>query len=469
MTVSGHPPLHFLRYGVYYVFIPIPAGGAILIYDGPLPEESRRKSQRNYYIFSTFNGFAYMCVGESVLILLTIKIGFPDFFVSIIGAMQYFGYLMLPLGRVVCARRGAAHTQSFFWVTRNLSAMLVAVAALMAACLGWWHAGIILFLGGAFLFYGLRAAGAVMSQPLVGSFTTEHDRGQVISLSNGIFYITCSLALLTISLLLSFSSSIWALTSVMIGGSCLGIFSSGFLRNIDESVVLRNSARKPLLPEMIAALESNTLRRQIATSFMSNLAIILLIPISMLALKRSYGVSDTQALLFALIQFGSAAMVSLGIARLAEIIGPRKMLLFSYCATLLVPLFWQFAGEEVNFALMAFVFALAGGGLISMFNANTHYFLQSTPEKGRVAGAILMQTVSAAGAGVAGMFLSGFLVRLCVSPEDPRPLAGFRCYFLLALLILLPGYWLIGRLKPLPKEKRNLGRLFWRLFTNTIS
>lgn len=437
-----------------------------MIYETPLSAVQRRKSQRNYCFFCAFNGFAYMCVGESMLILLAVKVGYPDYFVSIIGALQYVGYLLLPLGKVVCARRGAAYTQYFFWITRNLSALMVAIASVMAF-FNWWWLSVILFFSGGFLFYGFRAAGAVMSQPLVGSITDNSDRSQVISLSNGIFYISCSAALLTISLLFSFSSSIWALTGVIALGAGLGIFAASFLRGIDERSTLRDSARRPLFPELPAALRNKGLRRQIGATFMVNLSIIMIVPISMLALKRGYGVSDTQALVFALIQFGSAAMVSLIVSRFAEIVGPRKMLIGAYLVMTGIAGLWFLAEAEKNIALMAIIFALAGGSLITMINACTHYFLQSTQEENRITYAIIIQTISAAGAGITGMSLAALLLKISAGYGSSM-LENYQYYFMFALLVLLPGYWLIARLTPLSKKKRHLGKLFWRIFTNSF-
>ena len=58
-----------------------------------------------------------------------------------------------------------------------------------------------LLLAGAFFFYGFRAAGVVMSQPLVGNITSEKDRAKVIGVNAGFFYLSCLAALVTISIL----------------------------------------------------------------------------------------------------------------------------------------------------------------------------------------------------------------------------------------------------------------------------
>ena len=84
-----------------------------MIFNGSVPVERLERSQRAYYAFCVLNGLAYMCVGEGVVVLFAVKCGFPDFVVSIVGAMLYLGYLLLPLGRTACARVGAVRSQAF--------------------------------------------------------------------------------------------------------------------------------------------------------------------------------------------------------------------------------------------------------------------------------------------------------------------------------------------------------------------
>ena len=68
-----------------------------MICKGPLTPAQLASSQHNYHIFSLINGLSYMCLGETVLILLAVRLGCPDYIVSTLGAMIYFGFLLLPL------------------------------------------------------------------------------------------------------------------------------------------------------------------------------------------------------------------------------------------------------------------------------------------------------------------------------------------------------------------------------------
>ena len=134
-----------------------------------LNREEKVISQRNYNRYCAVNGMSYMCLGETVMILFAVRLECPDTVVAVLGAMLFFGFLMLPLGKWMTARVGAARSQSDFWVYRNIAALLVAGAAPMSV-FGSRTAALAMIVTGAFIFYGLRAAGVVMSQPRVGEF-----------------------------------------------------------------------------------------------------------------------------------------------------------------------------------------------------------------------------------------------------------------------------------------------------------
>ena len=102
-----------------------------MIYPGPLTRLQQERSQRNYNIFNVINGLSYMCLGETVLILFAVQLACPDYVVSTLGAMTFFGFLLLPLGKIATAHFGAARSQAVFWVARNLSALLVGSATLL--------------------------------------------------------------------------------------------------------------------------------------------------------------------------------------------------------------------------------------------------------------------------------------------------------------------------------------------------
>lgn len=426
-----------------------------MIQNSPLTEKQRKKSQFYYKIYCLINGVSYMCLGETVLILFAVKIHAPNTLIAVLGAMMFLGYLILPFGMMRAGKVGAARSQADFWVARNISALLVALSALISLysdILAWS-----ILLLGSFLFYGCRAAGMVVSTPLVGDISSNQDRAKLIAQSTGFFYFTGFLTLLIISLLLKGSDRITVLSGIIVAGAAMGVTASGFIRKIDETSVIQHSARAPIIPQLKEALFDKTLTRQIWAGFVVNLSVIMLSPISLLAIKRGYGVSDTKAVLFSLVQFGSMIPATLATQWFSERFGPRKVVIGGYYLNLLISFFWIFApGSDPvpsSWSKLLFVlpFAFAGASYILTLNAITHYFLISVPKERQVASSMFINIVTGAASGITGMILAGGLLKysagLC-GPNAP-PEMMFRYYFALAGVLLLCGSWFVLRLVPI--------------------
>ena len=286
-----------------------------------------------------------------------------------------------------------------------------------------------------------------MSQPLVGDIAAERERGRVLAISNALFFGSCLLALLGITLLLQRNQSIWMLIGVIVFGATCGIFASAIFYRVDETAALRDSAGKPLGGDFRYAIHSPSLRKQIFAIFFVNSGTILLLPISILALKRGYALSDFEILKFALLQFGTSSLMSLLTGRLALHIVPEKILFGAYAALLMPVLFWLFAPKQYAFWYFAPLWGIAGAATVSATNAATHYFLQSVPVAKRIAVSIFLSIFTGAGAGIAGMAVGSGLLKLCASfAGSSEPLTQYRWYFLLAGMLLFPGIILIGRL-----------------------
>ncbi len=438
-----------------------------MILDQELTVEQRMRSQRNLNYFNAVNGLAYMCVGETIMILLAIKLGFPDYVVAILSGMMFFGFLLLPLGKTVTAIVGGAKCQAFFWISRNIAALAVASASIWIL-LGMRTVAIFFMVVGAFLFYGFRAAGVVMVQPLMGDIATEDERARFIATNGGLFYAACFVSLVVISILLKISDSVLVLSLIIVAGSILGMTSSRFLYRIDETKSIIESARKPIAHEMVEAFRTSALRRLLFSSFVSNLAMILLFPVSILVLKKGYGFSDTGALLFSLLQFASCAVMSFLSRRISEKIGPRRTMIMAYITMLAVVELWVFIPSSgwLIIPLCAFLFIMGGASRIGIENSVVHYFLQTIPAERRVASSMLLNMTTGVCAGVVGMVVSGSILYVLGKTTGtlrlgPEMLSVYKKYYFFVFIILLPGLIFLTRLDPLPIEKRKIKRSWW--------
>ena len=412
-----------------------------MILGRPLTAAERRKSQRFYGAFNFGNGMSYMCLGENLLVLFAAQLGAPNAVIALLGAMQFIGYAMLPLGVRHTARRGAATSQSDFWIARNAAALLTASAALV------WRASPpaawCLVLLGALLFYGFRAAGCVLFSPLMGDISTEEEAPGVIGYTSALFNVSAVVTLAAITVATHRWQGRDALAVVIVAGAMLGMGSSLFLRGMCETGAIRDAAREPLLRGMRDALRDSDLRRLAAAWFLLNLVSIMLVPISMLALKRGCGFGDTSALLCACSQFAGGIFSSFASGLLCRRFGPRRVLVAGALGYATISAAWVcFPCDQSPSAVLTAglgLFFWLGAFFYLICNTTNSYFLLACPDKkAQVPGSIAVNLVAGAGAGAVGSALGAWLVSRAA---DWAPVLGtaafggaigpFRLYFIL--------------------------------------
>lgn len=71
-----------------------------MIFQGSVQEERRASSRKYYNHFILVSGFSYMFLGETVIILLAVRLDSPNYIVSTIGVMVFLGSL-LPCGLII--------------------------------------------------------------------------------------------------------------------------------------------------------------------------------------------------------------------------------------------------------------------------------------------------------------------------------------------------------------------------------
>lgn len=411
-----------------------------------LTPEEKKISQRNYNCYCAVNGASYMCLGETVMILFAVRLNCPDTVVAILGSMLFFGFLLLPLGKWMTARVGAARSQSDFWVYRNIAALLVAGAAPMAMY-GSRTAALCMIVLGAFLFYGFRAAGVVMSQPLVGEICDQTEQGRFLARSWSYFYSCGLISLFCISTILRFSSSAWTLCFIIVAGALFGFTSAGFLRGVRETGQIRDSARDPMFAGLRPVLQNRVVIRQLLAGMVCNLGVILTVPISMLALKRGYQVSDSHALLYFLVQLAASVAATRVLAKVSDRFGGRKMALLAFYGFYALALFWVMVPDTFFWALMVIPFFFCPCGTTVAVTALQQYFLRSVVKEQQVMASMVIAVGTGVVSGLLGMICSSGLLKLSAWWSGaPGTLASYRLYFLLVLCLLPVLSWFVHRL-----------------------
>ncbi len=419
-----------------------------MIYPGPLTKQQRQKTQNNYCTFVFLNGVSYMCLGETIILLFAVKLNAPNYMGAALSAVIYFAYFMLPLGKFVAARVGAARSQAVFWTLRNITALGVAASAVTAYC-GYPTLALIQIFIGACLFYGLRAAGIVMSQPLLGNMAINDERPHLIARSNALFYCGCTGTLLILWNVLRINDSVWLITGIIAVGACVGVTSTRYIRRMDESQELIAAARRPLMPEVRQAWRLPIMRKLVLAMFVSTLAIIMIGSTSVLGVKRGCGISDTSALYFSLIQFIASTGVSFFSGRIIRRFGSRSSLWCGLVMMFMTATLWLLAPTEVNYPYLTILFVLIGGANVLCSNGLQNYFLRVTPLPLHVAASMMTQVATSVGAGLSGMLISGSIFKLLsVYCAGLEPLSSFKIYFCSAFLLIALLSVFIWKLPP---------------------
>jgi len=418
-----------------------------MIINGDLSLSQQEDGRKNYNRFNFANGLSYICVGETIIILFAIKMGSPDYCIAILGSLLFLSYFCMPLGKLLMARLGACKSVALCWAVRNLSILLLAFAPL-AQRYGGPPAATLTIIAAAFAFYACRSIGVIGMQPILGEITTGENRGKFASRSSGLFYLANLVMLVGIIVMMRYSQDTWAFLTIIVTGAAFGLLSSWYLSRINETEAIRHSARQPVIADVRLTLKNPMRLRQLIANCAINAAITLTVPISMLALKKGYGVSDSDALFFALVQLVGAVIAANLIGRLAEETGPRPLTVLFYGLMIALCVLWVIGPDHFKWYYLIWPFALAGAAVTGTGITLTHYFLLSVPPKERVAASLTILVISGVVAGLAGSVIGGGLLKYLGS-AGMNPLDSFRAYFLIVLVLLLVGLVVVIRMMPL--------------------
>ncbi len=414
-----------------------------MILSTPLTPEQQRQSQFNYCCYTGINGISYMCLGETVIVLLAVRLSMPDWAVAAISSMIFFGFALLPLGKWMTARVGGARCQAGFWVARNIVAVGVASSVLWIR-MGFRGVAVACVLGGAFLFYGFRAAGVVMSIPLIGEISNERTRGHFIGLGQRLFNSAAAISLVAVSALMYFLDSVWTLFGIILFGAVCGVTASRFLSRIDESENLRQNARHPLKNDVPELFRSSPFRRMILGRICTNLCLLMTTSISLLALKRGYGISDYEALRFSLIMYVTKSLVSTLCSRLAERMSSRTALQIFFCCSAAAAPLWLLAPSHYSFWHALLLFVLLGIGDCGAEIGKGIYFLQCVPRHLQTSASVVASLLDGALTGLLAIGLNALLLKggegLAARFGGGTPLANYQGYYWLALPFLLLAF-----------------------------
>lgn len=430
-----------------------------------ISEAGRKAAQKIYLTFSSFNGISIALVADSMVILYAVQLGVPP---SSIGAMGSFIFLSMPfmlIGKYLTSRFGAPKTASFAWGLRSLFPLLLIPLPFLMAKLSF-SLGVAVLLTIMFAFWASRSTGMIVMSPIVGEITDNSDRQHFNSM-NFALYCSFHLATTLLAIIALYFMRSTLTFQILIALGCLAGFCSSYCcSKFPESENARKSAASPVFCAFSRLWNDHKLRKLIAAWATGWGAAAFIVPFSMLALKKGYGIPDFQAMIFALIQMGGSAVFTSAAGRISARTGARSMIIFCFSMYLLVCLMWAFAPDFFSPVYTAVIFFLAGGSFMAAELAILYYFLNVVPKENMVADNLIGNMIAGTSAGLAGTFAGAGILKL-LEIHSLDMLSLFRNYFSVIFVILLCLMTFILKLEKI--SSRSAGKIVFNIISGSIS
>lgn len=403
-----------------------------MILDRRLTAAERRFSQtvlRDYWILSAL---AMTCCSDAVLPLLGMALKLPDAVLSLLGAMNYACFLLLPLGFLLGSRIGAGKSMAWENFLMFLATLLLAVSL----WLGKWS-----FFIGFLLFWTARAANFAMRFALQKNIAVESEMPAMLARNYIGLYAATLLGSLGIAAICRIFPGPRTLAAVLFVGALLWGAVALCIRRIKESESVKKLAVGPWRRQIMTAWRTPLVRHQVCVGTLLNCFLAAVVPVNILAAKRGLHVSDALVVLLTAVQAVSAIGGSVLVKEISARFGPRKMMFWGY------PLVWGLCASWCLLPmqncpwLLAVPFVL-GGISLTVFGASLeNYFLLSVPDRLQLGGTFLVFVVTGGGAGVLGMLFNFGIFKLAEFSgwDGGGSMTLFRFYFLCAGIIFAAG------------------------------
>jgi MFS family permease len=349
---------------------------------------------------------------------------------------------MIP-GRYLLSKFGAAKEIFMGWLGRNTCALIMVSSAFFEGV-----PQILILTIGASGFYIFRSMGCVAIQPLLGEITKEKERGSYIAQAFLVFNAVSLVALGILIYIMRNGKTLELYQIIIFSGAICGYIASSFLLRIYESEVPRESARAPLMKSIKQNLSIPLFRKLLLANSSAFAVLAMTIPISMLAIKRGYGISDDNALIFVLIQYCGGIFFSFLGTQIMGHTGPRPLLLLSLSVLFIVCGMWMLAPDHYYFGYVFWIFLFSGAANMGVPMTLTNYFLNATESKDRVSASLVLAFTSGISAGLAGALIAGGLVKF-LPVWTGETFFSYRVYFCIIVVFLIVTVLFVARLDKL--------------------
>lgn len=409
----------------------------MMIIQGDLSLAQQASGRKYWHLFNIFNAASFVCVADSVLYLFALEIGCPQYVIPIIASFMYIGFLAMPLGKLLVAKTGAVMTITICWTLRNCFILISLASPFIVSRFGI-KAGVVVILISTFGFFSSRSAGIVAVNPILGEITLPEQRGKFTASISRNFNIVSLIGLVLISFALKQYVSLKVFQIIILCGITTGLISAFVASRLTETSLTKEAAKVPIWGSFKAAMKNNVGRKLILANVAVMSGIVLVLPISITAVKNGYHVSDSTALVCTIIQFGGGILIASISGIVSTHSGPRPVVLIAFSLLLASALLWLAAPDDFSIFHAGLIFLLNGAAGMGAPMGLNHYFLNVIPEKDRISYSLFISMIAGTIAGIFSFIIGSGLLKFIPSLGYDGLLV-FKIYFGI-IIFLLTGF-----------------------------
>ena len=193
----------------------------------------------------------------------------------------------------------------------------------------------------------------------MGEFTNVDNQGEFSSKYFLYYTVATVLAIGTILCFISGHKTLLVFQLIIFLGGIIELACSYVFIGVRETKVPSKSAQSIITKKLLSFIWKNKeYRRFLYCRSFARAGMILIIPISILALKKLYGVSDQIALTFAFVQLTGGIITTYLNGIVSEETGPKPLIIIYTLLLFLISLLWIFAPSTFHWSFCLIIFFL---------------------------------------------------------------------------------------------------------------
>ena len=409
---------------------------------------AQQKNGRSKLItFSFMNGIALTFLTGNVMSLYLLYLGFSATTIVLISALAYSGALFTFTGKALIAHFGAGSTIKISWIFCGIAAIAVSVVP------SFYYYKVIskpemlfIIVLSLLILSVFKAIGTAAIHPLMGQYTDKSNRGKFTSRFFILYNISTIIAIVSLIFLYSNYKTLFTFQILIFLSGVIKLFSSLIFRKMQETSVSKQSAKRAKTNALLSHFWKNAeYRKLLILRSVARASLILIIPISILALKISYDLQYQTALIFACIQLLGGFIVSYLYGVVSDYTGAKPLVIINIMLLFIICILWMYSPDVFVWEYCAIIFFLGGVSLFGLDSSLSHYSLTIVSAKDSVGVSLWLTTLGGIVSGISGIIIGGGLIKLysLVTIHEHT----FKYYYSTVLFLLMPVLYFACQLK----------------------